>query len=153
MISRCKYHKLAVGLILSISYTLSALSALDCKFAIVDIGFPPQNSNIFDSKNVVGIGLWSFEDTSSEGSCTMSFPLFPEKNDESLTVDDDIYNTFFIANDRIITSIRILSLAGLILATINLVRIVIVLLSSFVKCFLLKSDKKFTISISHAPSF
>lgn len=121
MISRCKYHKLAVGLILSISYTLSALSALDCKFAIVDIGFPPQNSNIFDSKNVVGIGLWSFEDTSSEGSCTMSFPLFPEKNDESLTVDDDIYNTFFIANDRIITSIRILSLAGLILATINLV--------------------------------
>lgn len=108
---------------LSISYTLSALSALDCKFAIVDIGFTPQNSNKFDqsSKNAVGIGLWSFEDTSSEGSCNMSIPISPKKNDESLTFDDDIYNTIFIANDRIITSIRILSLAGLILATINLV--------------------------------
>lgn len=131
MLSRCKYHKLAIGLLLSISYTLSALSTLDCKFAIVDIGFTPQNSSKFNhsSINIVGIGLWNFEDTSSEGSCTI--PIFPEKNDESLTVDDDIYNTFFISNDRIMTSIRVLSLVGIILATINLVRTIITFLYSF----------------------
>lgn len=115
---RCKYNRCAVIVLLTISFFLSLLSALDCKFMVVDVGFVPQNINrAINSKNQIGIGLWSVEDTSTDGLCVVS--AF-RKGRESITEDDDIYNTFFISDDFIITVVRFVSLFGLLLAIINL---------------------------------
>ena len=59
------------------------------------------------------------EDVSSEGLCVIS--VF-QKDIGSLTEDDNIYNTFFIANDIFISTIRIISVFGQLLALVNLVR-------------------------------
>ena len=117
---RCKYNRCAVIVLLTLSFVLSILSALDCKFVVVDVGFVPQNINrAINSKNRIGIGLWSVEDMSPDGLCAVS--VFREGRG-SITEDDDIYNSFFIADDIIITVVRFVSLFGLLLAIINLVR-------------------------------
>lgn len=120
---RYKYNKCAVGTILSFSFILSTLSLLDCHFLVVDVGFIPENTaSVWNmSNNKIGFGLWSVEDVSSEGLCVIS--VF-QKDIASLTEDDDIYNTFFISNDIIISTIRIISMLGQLLALANLVRMI-----------------------------
>lgn len=126
---RCKYNRCVVIVLLTISFVLSLLSVLDCKFVIVDIGFVPQNMNttVINPNSKIGIGLWSVEDTSPDGLCI--FSVF-RKGNGSLTEDDDIYNTFFIADDIFVTVGRFLSLLGLLLALVNLVR-TLMITSSF----------------------
>ena len=84
------------------------------------------------SNNKIGFGLWSVEDVTSEGLCVIS--VF-QKDIGSLTEDDDIYNTFFIANDIFISTIRIISIFGQLLALVNLVRMTqpILVFAHFIK--------------------
>lgn len=114
----CVHSKYVVGILLSLSFVLSALSDLDCEFTLVDVGFSPENTEYNMDGGIIGFGLWTLEDLDSDGFCLM--PVFLIGND-SLTYDDDMYNTFFTGNDAVFSSVRILSLIGALIALVNLV--------------------------------
>jgi len=103
-----KHNPLVTALFLTLGFTLSFLSDLDCFFIEVDIGSVPHNS--FFSTPSLGFGLWSFEDPEVRGRCIT--PLFVESIG-GLTTSDQLYANAWSNGDIYWTIARIISACGL----------------------------------------
>lgn len=119
MVCRFRYRKCAAAVFLALAFVLSLLSNLDCTFVIVDVGFVP--SNAYDSSSNAseyGIGLWSIEKADSGGLCIL--PLYT-RDDISLTKEDDLYLSYLMSTDALLTSARFLALCGCFFGIIDVV--------------------------------
>ena len=92
-----------------------------------------------DSSGIIGIGLWTIEnmmtmtavaaiggqkhETIASPARICAMPVFSENHD-SLTMDDDMYDTLLIGTSALFSFVRILTLFGVIVAFGNLVRTV-----------------------------
>ncbi len=142
---RVKHNQLVTALLLTLGFTLSFLSDLDCFFVKVDIGSAPHNSyfaNIAEPY-VVGFGLWSFEDPDDRGRCIT--PIFVEEIG-GLTESDQLYAQAWSNGDIYWTIARIIAACGLCVGFSAMVRHFFsqntmdiiyhyLLFSSFVICF------------------
>ena len=118
---RFRYNKCCIATFLAIAFIFSILSSLDCAFVIVDVGFSPVN--IPDQENnasTFGLGIWTKEDPSSKGFCVM--PMFLNSG-QSLTTQDDIYNSF-VVSDTIFSAVRFIAMFGFLFGLLDLVSII-----------------------------
>ncbi len=86
-----------------------------------------------DSSGIIGIGLWTIENmmtaaiggkkTIASPARICAMPVFSENHD-SLTMDDDMYDTLLFGTSALFSFVRILTLFGVIVAFGNLVRTV-----------------------------
>jgi hypothetical protein len=107
---RVKNNRYLTAIFLTIGYTLSFLSDLDCFFVEVDVGFTPNNT-YYDTSQF-GIGLWSFEDPDNRGLCIT--PMFVNRIGR-LTKTDHLYAQVWSNGDLYWTIARITASLGLIL--------------------------------------
>mmetsp|Transcript_11470 Transcript_11470/g.17208 ORF Transcript_11470/g.17208 Transcript_11470/m.17208 type:complete len:261 (-) Transcript_11470:577-1359(-) len=118
MTFRFRYRKCAAATFLAIAFVLSIISNLDCTFVKVDVGFIPSNTYDYAAEtSEYGIGLWTIEQTRSNGLCIM--PMFLGDK-MSLTKEDDLYASFLMSEDVVFTASRFLALFGCIFGLIDL---------------------------------
>ncbi len=114
---RLRNNSFITALLLTIGFTLSFLSSLDCFFVEVDVGFVPHNS--FYKNSTFGIGLWTFEDPDARGRC-----ITPMHVSEvgGLTNADTLYKNIWMNEDIIWSSARIIASIGLFFGFTSMVR-------------------------------
>lgn len=113
---RFKNNSFITALLLTLGFTFSFLSDLDCFLVEVDVGFVPKNS--FYKTSTFGIGLWTFEDPDIRGRC-----ITPTSVAEvgSLTSNDKLYTNIWINEDAMWSASRITAVIGLIFGFIAMV--------------------------------
>ena len=115
---RFKNNRCITAFFLTLGFTLSFLSDLDCLLVRVDIGFVPNNS-FFDGTSI-GIGLWTFEDPDDFGSCITPISV---SDIGGLTNSDRLYSSMFANGDVFWTTARILASIGLFVGFLSMVRV------------------------------
>jgi len=106
---RFRYRGCIPAIFITLAFTLSFLSCLDCFFVRVDVGFAPDNS--YFEKTTFGLGLWTFENPLVSGKCIN--PAFVT-NVGGITIDDELYASFFSNGDPGWGIARLLAALGLL---------------------------------------
>jgi hypothetical protein len=113
---RLKHNRCIAAFFLTLGFTLSFLSSLDCFFVEVDVGFVPQNSVYRTQK--FGIGLWTFEDPDVRGQCVA--PMYVSQIG-GLTTEDELFSNIFLNGDIFWGSARVIATFGLLVGFISMV--------------------------------